>query len=130
MVKGITPKILYGSKEDSKYKGISEYLTAKSSSIININTADRVVLEAKFGSAAAENIIMQRSAGHMLSPMAGGVVKSIYFTIISTGSSGKIKRVIKAVVMKKNDTTIEILYWNDNFMEGFQGIKNKDNAKK
>ena len=114
MVKGITPMILYGSKEDSKYKGIAEYLTAKSSGIININTADRVVLEAKFGSAVSENIIMQRTAGPMLSPMAGGVVKSIYFTIISTGSSNKIKRTIKAVLMKKSDTDIEILYWNDN----------------
>jgi len=130
MVKGVTPEMLYGSKEDSKYKGIAEYLTAKSSGIININTADRVVLEAKLGSAVTENILMQRSAGPILTPMAGGIVTSTYFTIISRGSSGKIKRSIKAVVMKKNDAVLDVLYWNDNFTEGFQGIKNKDNAKK
>ncbi|MBI5212971.1 MAG: general secretion pathway protein GspK [Nitrospirae bacterium] len=116
MVKGVKPEMLFGSK-DGAYRGIAEYLTAKSSHIININTADRVVLEAKFGTAVAENIIMQRSAGTILTPMAGGIVNSTYFTIVSTGSSGKIKRTIKAIVMKKNDTTLETLYWNDNWLE-------------
>ncbi|MBI5026775.1 MAG: general secretion pathway protein GspK [Nitrospirae bacterium] len=115
LVKGITPEILYGSKNiESKYKGIAQYLTAKSSHMININTADRVVLEAKFGPAVAENIIMQRSAGPILNPMAGGIVRSTYFTVISTGSSNKIKRAIKALVLKKSEKTLEILYWNDN----------------
>jgi general secretion pathway protein K len=116
MVKGVKPEMLFGSK-DGAYRGIAEYLTAKSSHIININTADRVVLEAKFGTAVAENIIMQRSAGPILTPMAGGIVNSTYFTIVSTGSSGKIKRNIKATVMKKSDATLEILYWNDNWID-------------
>ncbi len=117
MVKGIKPEMLFGSK-DSKYKGVSEYFTAKSFNAVNVNTADKAVLDAMFGSAVAENIIMQRSAGPILSPMAGGIVQSTYFSIIATGSSGKIKRSIKTIVMKKNDTTLETLYWNDNRLEG------------
>jgi|GEM_PF-2812749 len=31
-------------------------------------------------------------------------------------SSGKIKRTVKAIVMKKSDTALEALYWNDNWM--------------
>ncbi len=116
LVKGITPEMLFGSKEGSKMKGFYEYFTTKSSNRINVNTADRIVLEARFGIAVAENILMQRSAGPILAPMAGGVVESSYFTVIATGKSGKTKRVIKAIIRKKTRTSIETLYWNDNWL--------------
>ncbi len=115
MVKGMTAEILFGAEDGLKYKGITGYLTAKSSGMININTAKRPVLEAGFGPAAAENILMQRSAGPLLVPTAGGTVKSTYFTVISTGRSGKISRTIKAIIVRKRDgTAVETLYWNDN----------------
>ncbi|MEW6068961.1 MAG: hypothetical protein AB1610_11815 [Nitrospirota bacterium] len=118
LVKGITPEILYGPEKnkDSQYKGAAQYLTAKSSGMVNINTADRVVLEAKFGITAAGNIMVQRSTGQILVPVAGGDVKSRYFSIISTGRSNNTKRAVKAVFLKKDDKTIETLYWNDNFV--------------
>ncbi|MDA8340495.1 MAG: type II secretion system protein GspK [Nitrospiraceae bacterium] len=107
LVKGITPEIFYGSKKEKepKYKGIVRYLTARSPNM--------VVLKAGFGT-AEENMPMKGS-GLILSPMAGGVVESSCFSIISTGSSSNAKRTIKAIVRKRDEKTIEILYWNDNW---------------
>lgn len=114
MVKGMTAEIFFGAEDGLKYKGVAGYLTAKSSGMININTAGRPVLEAGFGTAVAENILMQRSAGPLLVPEAGGMVDSSYFTVISTGRSGKINRTIKAIVRKRDGNAVETLYWNDN----------------
>lgn len=120
LVKGMVPEILYGSKKDKeqKYKGILRYITAKSSYMININTAEKTVLEALFGTAVAGNILMQRSGGPLLSPMAGGVAKSSYFAIVSTGKRANTVRTVKAIVRKKDNKTIETLYWNDNWTKG------------
>ncbi len=123
-VKGIVPDMIYASNEESDYSNIAGYLTTKSTGMVNINTSDRVVLEARFGSAAAENIIALRSTGPILVPLEGGTVKSTYFTITATGTSGGIKRTIKAVVARKEWSDIETLYWNDNWLEGnIPGIK-------
>jgi hypothetical protein len=100
---------------------------------ININTASNVVLEAVYGTEAAGNILMRKDDGPIMRPINKDRVSSTHFTIISTGISSndkktesesetepesgrdvKIKRSVKAVVEKK-DNTINILYWNDNF---------------
>lgn len=135
LVKGMKPEILYGSKkskvEEQKYKGIADYLTAKSSNMINVNTADRLVLEAWFGSAMVENIIAQRKGGLVAVPVAGGAVKSTYFSILSTGRSGGVVRTIKTIVLKKNDKTIDVVYWNDNWRESVvKFVENKPQEQK
>ncbi len=116
LVRGITPEIFYGSKREKepKYRGIVRYLTAKGPNTININIADRVVLETRFGTAMEENILMKRSTGLISGRMVYGVESSC-FTIISAGSSSNNKRTIRTIVRKRNENTIETLYWNDNW---------------
>lgn len=117
LVKGVTSEIFYGIKEEEKeYTGIAQYLTTWSSNLINVNTAHREVLETVFGTAVAENIISQREASPILSPVSGGTVMSSFYTITSTGTigEGKIKRTINATV-KRNGDKLDLLYWNDNF---------------
>jgi type II secretory pathway component PulK len=116
LVKGITPEILYGSKKEKepRYKGIVRYLTAKSSNMININTAERVAHKAGFGTAVEEDMLMKGS-GPIPVPMAGGVVESSCFSIISTGSSSSTNRTIRTIVRKMDEKTVETLYWNDNW---------------
>lgn len=113
LVKGITPVIFYGSKKKQNIPGITNFLTAKSSGAVNINTADKIVLEAVFGDAMAENIISQRP---FLVPAGGYIVRSSNFTVISTGVSGRTKRVVKVILYKKNHGDIETAYWNDNLI--------------
>ena len=120
MVKGMTREILYGSTDEegeTVYKGVAKYLTARGSGRININTASAVVLEAVFGTAAADNIIAQREAGPVSAPLAGGQVGSSFFTVISKGSNadGTIKRTVKAVLEWK-EKNMETVYWNDNYI--------------
>lgn len=121
LVKGMTPEIFLGSKDETgeqKYNGITQYLSAKNSTKININTAQRTVLEAVFGVNVAENIIKQREVGPILAPIGNGTIKSTFFTIISTGTNtdGTIKRSIKTIVQKNGDK-LETIYWNDNWIE-------------
>lgn len=113
LVKGMSSEIMYGSKKNKEQKNAAQYLTVHSAGMININTADRAVLEIMYGSATAENILTQRSTSHLLMPTAGWVVKSSYFTIISTGASKGLKRSVLAVVQKIDAKTIRVLYWND-----------------
>ncbi len=136
LVKGMTPEIFYGSavpemekgksedeekesaekEEPKEYSGVVDLLTSQDLRRVNINTAPREVLEAVFGANDADNIIIQRDNGPILTPIANGAVTSIYFTVISTGtaSDGKIKRTIKTT-MKKSGNKLEVIYWNDNF---------------
>ncbi|PKL51774.1 MAG: hypothetical protein CVV37_04695 [Nitrospira bacterium HGW-Nitrospira-1] len=116
LVKGMNTEILYGSKKggEQKYKGVADYLTAKSFNVINVNTAGRLVLEAWFGPAAAENIIAQRNAGPTIAPVTG-MLNNAYFSVISTGKAGDVKRSIKAIIQRKSNKTIDIVYWNDNW---------------
>ncbi|MBU1053890.1 MAG: general secretion pathway protein GspK [Proteobacteria bacterium] len=113
LVKGITPVIFSGSFETPVTQGIEKYLTAKSSGAVNINTADRIILKAAFGEAMAESIILQRP---FLVPAGGYIVKSSNFTVISIGISGRTKRVVKVILLKKPNGNIETAYWNDNLI--------------
>lgn len=118
LVKGMTPEFLYGSKgedEEDAIEGVINYLTVNETDKININTASRTVLETIMGIEVAANITMQRETAPIAAPQANGKVSSSFFTIISTGKNtdGIIKRTIKAVV-RKNDSDLETVYWNDN----------------
>jgi len=132
LVKGVTPEIFYGSEkkddeeeetdesesdEKQSLKGIAQYFTPFARGNININTAPELVLEAVFGIEAAQNIIIQRKAGPVLTGVGGGSLTSFVFTVISTGTArdGKIKRTIKTT-LKKRGMKLEVIYWNDNFI--------------
>ena len=129
LVKGITPEIFYGSRkegedeeksgEDEKkeYEGIAQYFTLWGSGLINVNTAPQKVLEAVFGAVQAENIIIQRGTGPILTSVPAGAITSFVFTIISTGTTadGKIKRLVKTTVRREGNK-LKTLYWDDNFI--------------
>jgi general secretion pathway protein K len=124
LVKGMKKEYLSGSKkkeeaaeEEKVYEGAEKYFTVYGTTGVNINTASRAVLEAVFGPDAATNIMTQRDAGPVSSPMPNGKVSSEIFTIISTGTvaEGSIKRSVKTVVHRK-DRELETLYWNDNII--------------
>lgn len=120
LVKGITPGIFYGFKTDDKGKtfdGAGKYFTVYGSGIINKWTAPEVVLEAAFGPDEASNIITQREAGLINVPASGSKDVSEFFSIISSGrnADGTIKRTVKTVVEKQDDT-LETIYWNDNIV--------------
>lgn len=110
LVKGVTPEIFHS---------ISQYLSAKNSNKININTAPKVVLETVFGISVAENIIKQREIGPILNPIGNSTVNSTFFTIVSTGANidGTIKRSIKTILQREEDK-LNTIYWNDNWIEG------------
>lgn len=112
LVKDVTP-VIFGSNSEPDNRGIAKYLTAKSSGAVNVNTADRIVLEAAFGSAVAESIMSQRP---FIAPAFGGIVKSSFFNVISTGVSGRTKRVVKVIIFRKNDKNIDTVFWNDNLI--------------
>ena len=120
LVKGVTPGIFYGSNANSEQEaidGIGKYFTVYGSGVINKWTAPRFVLEAAYGPDEAGNIITQREAGLINVPPAGSQAVSGFFSIISTGNNadGTIKRTVKTVVQKEDDT-LEIIYWNDNII--------------
>ena len=120
LVKGITPGIFYGSKtkdEEKASEGVGKYFTVYSSGIVNKWTAPKVVLEAVYGPDAADVIITQRETGQITGTTAGSTVVSEIFSIVSTGTTadGTIKRTVKTVVQKEEDT-LEIIYWNDNII--------------
>lgn len=125
LVKGMRPEIFYGSAEkegEESYKGVAQFLTVKSSGLININTAPEEVLEAALGSVSAEAIKAQRQSGCIITPsiaVPNTTIRSTHFTIISKGGSkGSAHRTVKAIV-EKGPNTIKVLYWNDNFYDGY-----------
>jgi general secretion pathway protein K len=132
LVKGMTPEIFYGSAgkdEEDSYKGVAQFLTVKSSGMININTAPMEVLEAVYGSISADLILAQRNqVGCITAPVANipiGTIQSAHFSIISTGGSkGSIHRVVKAIV-EKGPSGVKVLYWNDNCYYTGKGSSNK-----
>jgi type II secretory pathway component PulK len=120
LVKSITPGIFYGLKTDNEGKtfdGVGKYFTVYGSGVINKWTAPKVVLEAAYGPDEASNIITQREAGQLNVPNAGSKVVPEFFSIVSTGKNadGTIKRTVKTVVQKQDDT-LEIICWNDNII--------------
>jgi general secretion pathway protein K len=127
LVRGVNPEIFYGTKgtekqedeEEKEYSGLMQYFTAVdiNTKSVNINTASREVMDTVFDTQTAENIIMQREDGPIISPISSGTVKSSFFTVISTGTSidGKIKRSIRTTFQKQG-SKLKILNWNDNFI--------------
>jgi general secretion pathway protein K len=127
LVKGMTPEIFYGSagssrgeedsEEEEAYDGVAQYLTVNGPGMININTAGRVVLEAALGVEKADNIILQREAGPIATPVKGGKVSSTFFTVTSTGANadGTIVRSVRTIMQKK-ENSLEPVYWNDNII--------------
>lgn len=132
LVKGVTYEVFYGSDKApiglyeaerpsfrGNYSAISQYITTTGTGLININTAPEQVLEARFGPAAANQIIAQRQAGYFQQPAYGGIVKSTSFTITARGyaQGGPLYHEIKAVVERKTGKPeIQIRYWNENIV--------------
>lgn len=123
VVRGITPEIFYGSDKmgkEEKYKGLLNYLTTWGTKRININTAPQEVLEAAVDIKMAGDIITRRQ-GNLFDDVTtisrGGKIKSMFFTIISTGTTfdGTIKRTIKTT-LKQSSGKLMTLYWNDNYI--------------
>jgi general secretion pathway protein K len=124
LVRGVTPEILYGPKGGgATHEGVAKYLTVHSSHAINLYTAEKVVLEAIFGTAGIEPRLLHAHAGLAAGQPGEGVVASSFFTILSTGRRGEIRRTIKAVFSKKNETTLDTLYWDDNWTDQGRGIR-------
>jgi len=120
LVKGVTPKIFYGSKANDKEEaidGVGKYFTVFGSGLVNRWTASKVLLETVYGPVEADNIITQRESGQINVRTAGGGEGTEVFSIVSTGmnSNGTIKRTVKAIVQKDEDD-LEIIYWNDNII--------------
>jgi general secretion pathway protein K len=123
LVRGVTPEIFYGSdkkEKEKEYRGLVKYLTTWGTRKINVNTAPQEVLEALLGIQVAEDIVTQREENPLYDvrqAARGGKLKSMFFTIVSTGktSDGPIKRTIKTT-LKHNNGQLKTLYWNDNYI--------------
>ncbi len=135
LVRGVTPAIFYGSgkvppefgisvpgkaheNEDvfsPEYKGIEPYLTAKSNGKVNINTADKIVLDALLGEGLSIEVILRRETeGYFEWPLYGNAVKSDTFSIYSKGESGGIAVGIKVIAERLPDTAETVIsYWRE-----------------
>ncbi len=128
LVRGVSPVLFYGKdrlppelvldtdvESEKDYQGISRLLTVKGKGKININTADKSVLEAALGSAKAQEIMARRGTdGYYEQGAYGGDVTSNVFLIESKGESGKVKANIRAIAERDPDTNeIRISYWNE-----------------
>ena len=127
LVKGITPKLFYGTDE---VPGISAYLTVQGDGKININTADPMVIESlsdDLDSTMVEEIVAYRNdeKNDLSKPdwykSAIGTnenyidpalitIKSSYFQIRSRGIKDSLSKEINAIV-KRNDKKLTILSW-------------------
>jgi general secretion pathway protein K len=128
LVRDMTPEILFGTsrtftdeideEDEEAYEGVVKYLTVKGSGKININTAERTVLELVLGEEKADDILTQRESGPITRPMKGGKVSSSFFTVVSTGFSAdrSVKRTVKLILHKKDKNNMETVHWNDNFI--------------
>jgi general secretion pathway protein K len=108
LVRGITKEI---------FDKLKKYVTVVGSNI-NINTSSEIVLKSVLGENVAREVIYYRKKnGYFISPNYGGIVKSHYFTIKSRGKlpNSSIFRGIR-VIVRKNGNSINIVYWNDNFI--------------
>lgn len=142
LVRGVTPDIFYGtglvppefgigvpgtSQEEasgftSEYKGIEPYLTAKSNGKVNINTADKIVLDALLGEGLSIEVMLRRETeGYFQWPLYGNEVKSDTFSIYSKGESGGIAVGIKVIAERVPEVSDPVIsYWRE---EG-TGVKN------
>ena len=130
MVKGVTKELYYGTKETPALKGC---LTVYGEGAINVNTAPKLVLRALSPELSPENVdrmdVYRRTEGNDLAdvnwyrkiPGLQGitmsynllVVKSSYFTLISTGILGKMKQTVTGTIRKGQERgSAELLSWN------------------
>lgn len=128
LVRGVSPALFYGkdklspelpsdtdAESENGYKSISRILTVRGKGRININTADKSVLEAALGSGKAQEIMARRGTdGYYEQGVHGGDVTSNIFMIESEGESGKVKANIRAIAERDPDTNeVRISYWNE-----------------
>jgi general secretion pathway protein K len=129
LVRGITPGLLYGLNPEDSTAGLEQYITVYGKGKININTANRSVLEALPGVDEQSSIFIVRGRGALdYKPLSKAEfikylqevnpsgeqqgdyqqlqrlvdTKSYYFTIVSRGwvESGSIEKVLKVVVYR------------------------------
>ncbi|MCX5850038.1 MAG: type II secretion system minor pseudopilin GspK [Deltaproteobacteria bacterium] len=128
MVKGITKEIFSGTKEKP---ALSQYVTADSDGLININTAPKMVLRSlsdEISSELADSIDeYRRKEGNDLSntqwykkvPGMENVnispelitVKSNYFKIISVGKMKNMTQSVSGVVKRSDQKSVRIIKW-------------------
>ena len=130
MVKGVTKELYYGTKETPALK---EYLSVYGDGAININTAPKLLLRALAPDLSVENAermdVYRRMDGNDLAdinwyrkiPGLQGItmsysllsVRSSYFTIISTGTLGKMKQTVTGSIKRGQERgAAELLAWN------------------
>lgn len=113
-IKGMKRELLYGASANGGSGRLADLLTTWGSGALNVNTADTLALETKFGPASAAMIVAQRAAGPILTPpVSGGTTQSLVFAVTSTGSSGSMKRTVRAVYAKKTAKEMTLLFWDD-----------------
>lgn len=129
LVRGMTPEIFYGdgnippeiaikglsSQAGSGYEGIYPYITVSGDGKVNINSADKVVLDTVFGEGRSIEIKLHReTVKHYLQPAYGGVINSRYFTVYSVGEVRGIAVGVKAHVEATADNKgVRVSYWNE-----------------
>jgi general secretion pathway protein K len=129
LVKGVTPYIFYGMENlpmgaafdpeytenstEMEYTGIEKHITVLGEGKININTADKEVLEAVVGKSKALEIMVSReSTGFFRLPVHGGSVTSNLFSVESEGESEGIVVSIKAIVERIDEKPgFKVSYW-------------------
>ncbi len=126
IVKGITTELFYGTKERP---GIANFLTPHGDGVININTADRVVLKAlsaEMTDAMVENMLEYRNdkekdlsainwnerVGVSDVPVESSLLatSSTHFEIISEGFKGAMAKKVTGMVARE-DQKFDILSW-------------------
>ena len=135
LVRGVTPSIFYGTGKvppefgiglpgvenepddffSSEYIGLKPYITTKSKGKVNINTADKIVLDALLGDGVSIEVMLRRETeGYFDWPLYGSAVKSDTFSIYSKGESGGITVGIKAIAERVPDVTEPVIsYWRE-----------------
>ncbi len=117
LIKGITDEI---------YDEISKYLTIYGGAGININTANKKVLESILGEENSEFAVdmieyrdeekndlsktdWYKEVSGMKDITLGGItVTSTHFEIVSTGSKGDMKKVVSRIVERENNGTLRV----------------------
>lgn len=123
LVRGVTPELFYGKGrvppefgiygEVEKTDGISGLLTVYGDGRVNLNTADKQVLSASLGSAAAEEVLLRRANGYIDIPAHGSKVSSAYFTVRAKGSANGLTAGARAVVLVEPGKRPVKVFWKE-----------------
>lgn len=128
LVRGFTRELFHGTVEKP---GLSRYLTLYGNGKINLNTAEPAVLCAladAIGPRAAADMVAWREEkardlsspawyrdipglGHISIDPALIVANSTYFEIVSTGWLRNRHRLVRGMIKRNSDGTVEILSW-------------------